>query len=35
MRALRYVWTNLRGGWAWFRDASPQERKEAWWRYFP
>ncbi len=35
IRFVRYIWTNLSGGWAWFRNASPQERKEAWWRYWP
>jgi hypothetical protein len=35
MRALRYVWVNLRGGWEWFAGASREERWEALFRWFP
>jgi hypothetical protein len=32
---VRFVWPGLAGGWRWFGQASPEERKDAFWRYWP
>jgi hypothetical protein len=35
MRLLIRIWTQMRDGWRWFRQADPDEKKEAFFRYWP
>jgi hypothetical protein len=35
IRLARYIYTNMRDGWRWFRRADREEKIEAWIRYWP